>query len=156
MAAMAVAAACMKTTTSWYLMARRGEEPARICPVIMPGSWTRPTVIMPLTVPRYGLRHQRDVGRVEGGGGLVEEQGLRIAQKGAGDGDPLLLAAGQGRRVPVEQLGIEADVEQGRRQAAGREVAGRARGPDEEVVPHRAFEEHRGLHDQRRAPPQLP
>ena len=31
-------------------MATSGEEPARICPVIMPGSWTRPTVIIPFTV----------------------------------------------------------------------------------------------------------
>jgi len=108
-----------------------------------------------LAQSRYGLRHERDVGRVEGGGGLVEEQSLRVAQQGAGDRDSLLLAAGQGRRVPVEQPGIEADVDESRRQPARREVAAAARGPDEEVAPYRAFEEHGGLHDQGRAPPQL-
>ena len=29
---------------------RSGEDPARICPVVMPGNCTSPTVIMPFTV----------------------------------------------------------------------------------------------------------
>src|SRR5882724_8195212 len=40
----------MNTTTIWYSMATSGEAPARIWPVIIPGSWTTPTVIRPLTV----------------------------------------------------------------------------------------------------------
>lgn len=37
----------MSITTIWYLMAMSGEMPDRICPVIMPGSETKPTAKKP-------------------------------------------------------------------------------------------------------------
>jgi hypothetical protein len=33
----------MHMTTTWYRAATRGDDPARICPVIIPGSETSPT-----------------------------------------------------------------------------------------------------------------
>lgn len=46
-----------------------------------------------LAEARDRLHHQGGIGRVERGGGLVEQQGLRVAQERARDGHPLLLAA---------------------------------------------------------------
>ena len=40
----------MNMTMIWYLMAKSGEEPAKIKPVIMPGNCTSPTVFIESTV----------------------------------------------------------------------------------------------------------
>ena len=45
------------------------------------------------------VQHARRAGLVEGGGGLVAEQHRRADGERAGDGHPLLLPAGQLRRV---------------------------------------------------------
>ena len=58
-------------------------------------------------------------------------------------------------RVAIEQPRVEAHLDRGGDQARIREVARRARGSDSQVVAHRAFEEHRRLHDQRRELAQL-
>ena len=42
---------------------------------------------------------------VQGAGGLVGEHQPAVADEGAGDGDPLLLAAGHLVREPVGQVG---------------------------------------------------
>ena len=42
------AANSMAITTIWYLAATSGVTPERICPVIIPGSATRPTANMEL------------------------------------------------------------------------------------------------------------
>ena len=42
--------------------------------------------------------------RIQGAGGLVAEQDLRVRRQGSGDGDPLLLAAGQLGRVGVRLI----------------------------------------------------
>ena len=46
-----------------------------------------------------------DHGRVESGGGLVEEDGLRVHGERTGDGDPLLLSARKGIGMDVGLLG---------------------------------------------------
>src|SRR6185436_11756355 len=60
---------------------------------------------------RQRLLHQAFAGGVERGRSLVEQQDLRVAQDGAGDGQPLPFASGQAgavladdRVVPVRQL----------------------------------------------------
>jgi hypothetical protein len=95
------------------------------------------------------------VGRVEGGGGLVEEQGLGVAQERARDGHALLLPARQSDRVAIEELRVEAHLFHRGGEARFREIARRARGADSQVAPHRALEEHRRLHHQRGALAQI-
>ena len=41
------------------------------------------------------IQNRQGRGGVQGGGGLVAEQDLRVVGQGAGDGDALLLAAGE-------------------------------------------------------------
>ena len=53
--------------------------------------------------------HLADELGVEGRGGLVEEHQLRVHRQGPGDGDPLLLAAGELGRVGV-RLVAQADL----------------------------------------------
>ncbi|MDT4852037.1 hypothetical protein FQZ97_862540 [compost metagenome] len=60
---------------------------------------------------RQQLQHRGGGLRVEGAGGLVTQQDLRLGGQGAGDADPLLLSAGQLRRVFVGVL-AEADPRQ--------------------------------------------
>ena len=76
------------------------------------------------------LHDEGGVGRVERGGGLVEEQGLGVAQERARDGHALLLPARQGGRVAIEELRVEAHLFHRGGEARFREIARRAGGAD--------------------------
>ena len=56
----------------------------------------------------HGLEHLADQFRIERGGHLVEQHDVRVHGERAGDGDALLLAAGEARRILLGLLG-EAD-----------------------------------------------
>ena len=74
-----------------------------------PISWVTTTMVMPSRGELlHHVEHLADQLRVERRGGLVEEHELRLHGQGAGDGDALLLPAGELRRVGV-QLVVEAD-----------------------------------------------
>ena len=61
-----------------------------------PSSWATSTIVAPRSLSSAERVGQRLlVGQVDAGGGLVEEQQLRLAGQRAGDQHPLLLAAGQ-------------------------------------------------------------
>ena len=66
-----------------------------------------------LAQSRDGLHHEGGVGRIERGGGLVQQERARVTEQGARDRHALLLAAGQRDGVAIEQLALEPHVGQG-------------------------------------------
>jgi hypothetical protein len=107
-----------------------------------------------LAQSRDGLHHEGGVGRIERGRRLVQQERPRITEQGTRDCHPLLLAAGQRGGVAVEQLALEPHVGQGLAQAGFGQIAVHVSGPEAEVVAHCTLEDHRRLHDKRRAPPE--
>ncbi len=107
-----------------------------------------------LAQSRDGLHHEGGVGRIERGGGLVQQERTRVTEQGTRDRHPLLLAAGQRGGVAIEQLALEPHVGQGLAQPRLGQIAVHVSGSEAEVVAHRTLEDHRRLHDERRAPPE--
>ena len=72
-----------------------------------------------------GVEARLDLGLglgVEGGGGLVEEEDFRVPEEGAGDGDALLLAAGDADAALADASVVavgEVDDEPGQREVSG-------------------------------------
>ena len=71
------------------------------------GSWVTSTRVVPSRAPQLGQQLQDAAagGAVEVAGGLVGEQDRRPGGEGAGEGHPLLLAAGELARVVVAAVG---------------------------------------------------
>ena len=87
----------MKTTWSATLRAK-------------PISWVTTTMVMPrLAEACHEVQDALDQFRVQGAGGLVEEHDFRFHGQGPGDGDALLLAAGEVAGAVVGAFG-EADL----------------------------------------------
>ena len=105
--------------------------------------------------PGDRFHHHQRVGRIQSRGGLVEQQRLRVAQQRAGDRHALLLATGERRRIPLEEVRLHPDLRERRLQPGRGKVAGSVSRSDAEIVAHRALEQHRCLHDQRDAAPQV-
>ena len=91
-----------------------------------PISWVTTIIVMPLAGEvAHHRQHFADQLGVERRGRLVEQHQLRLHRQRAGDGDALLLAAGELDRVGVALVG-EADALEQRLASA---IASRARPP---------------------------
>ena len=70
-----------------------------------PISWVTQIMVMPSGQLDHDVQHLLDHLGIEGGGRLVEQHELRVHAERAGDGDALLLAAGELARIFVRLLG---------------------------------------------------
>src|SRR4051812_30554976 len=88
-----------------------------------------------LPYPQEQVQDLRLHGDVERGGGLVEEQDLRLDDEGTGDRDPLALSSGKLVRIPEPERGPQTDLVERPGEGASGVAGGRDRdGPPQEAT----------------------